>query len=308
MEASIALKKVGKIVGDTTILAGLTFGIEKGSLVAIVGDNDAGKSTLLRVLAGLDNPEFGSVFIHGLDSRRRRRETRMMIGYVPHEIDLDPWLTLDQNIRFSGLLFGEEDKIISRRISRYASELDLGQHIFQPAGQVSPGIQKKAMLLRALVHDPTVLILDEPTAFMDTQSRRLTWGLLKKLRHSKTVLYVSQSLEEVEGAHDRIIMLQDGKVLMDGSLDRLLESSFEYHQFQIEFENLTETLFHDISALPNVVNPSRTGNILHFYGRSRQVFFKVLTQAAENLMIDLNIRKLGLRDLMDAQFAREGLE
>lgn len=308
MEASITLKKVGKLAGDKTILAGLTFGIEKGSLVAIVGDNDAGKSTLLRVLGGLDNPEFGSVFIHGLDARKRRRETRMMIGYVPHEIDLDPWLTLEQNIRFSGLLFGVEDKVITRRIGSYAAGLDLDQYLFQPAGRVSPGIQKKALLVRALVHDPQILILDEPTSFMDTQSRRASWELLKNLRRTKTVLYVSQSMEEVEGAHDRIIMLQDGKVLLDGSLDRLLESSFEYHQFQIEFQNLTETLFDEISELPNVINPSRTGNTLHFYGRSRKVFFQVLAQAAENTMTDLNIRKLGLKDLMDVQLAREGLE
>jgi len=76
MEASITLKKVGKLAGDKTIIAGLTFGIEKGSLVAIVGDNDAGKSTLLKLLAGLENPNYGSVFLHGLDTDKRRLETR----------------------------------------------------------------------------------------------------------------------------------------------------------------------------------------------------------------------------------------
>jgi len=125
MEASITLKKVGKKIGDRTLLAGLTFGIEKGTLVAVIGDNESGKSTLLKILAGLDNPEYGSVFIHGLDTKNRREETRMMLGFVPHEIDLDPWLTLEQNIRFSGLLFGADNEAISKRISLYSRALNL---------------------------------------------------------------------------------------------------------------------------------------------------------------------------------------
>lgn len=308
MEASITLKKVGKKIGDRTLLAGLTFGIEKGTLVAVIGDNESGKSTLLKILAGLDNPEYGSVFIHGLDTKNRREETRMMLGFVPHEIDLDPWLTLEQNIRFSGLLFGADNEAISKRISLYSRALNLSDYLHTPASKVSPGIQKKTMLVRALVHDPTVLILDEPTTFMDTSGRRETWELLRGLRKKKTVLYVSQSLEEVEAAHDRIIVLESGRVLLDGSLDRLLESTFEYHQFEIEFEHLSEELYIRLSAVAKVSNPSRIGNIFHFYGRTRQVFFEVLRLAAEQTMTDLSIRKLGLRDLLDFQFARDGLK
>ena len=101
MEASVTLKKVGKLVRDKTVLASLTFGVEKGSIVAFVGDNDAGKSTLLKVLAGLEKPEYGSVFIHGLDIVKRRNDIRHMIGFIPLEPDFDPWLTLEQNIRFN---------------------------------------------------------------------------------------------------------------------------------------------------------------------------------------------------------------
>ena len=113
MEASVTLKKVGKLFRDKTILAGLTFGVEKGSIVAFVGDNDAGKSTLLRVLAGLENPEYGSVFIHGMDIVKRRKDIRHMIGYVSLEPDMDPWLTLEQNMRFNGLLYGIDNSTIS---------------------------------------------------------------------------------------------------------------------------------------------------------------------------------------------------
>ena len=108
------------------------------------------------------------------------------------------------------------------------------------ASKVSQGIQKKAMLVRSLIHDPKVLILDEPTGFMDAESIRLTWELLKDLKGEKSIIYVSNSLTEVEQAHDRILVFQDGRIIMDGNLDKLLESTLDYHQFQIEFDDLTD--------------------------------------------------------------------
>jgi ABC-type multidrug transport system ATPase subunit len=105
MEASITLKKVGKLVGDKTILAGLTFGVERGSLVAIIGENDAGKSTLLQLLAGIENPDYGNVFIHGIDSVKRRKDSQNYTGYVPHNSDLDPELSIEENIQFIGYVY-----------------------------------------------------------------------------------------------------------------------------------------------------------------------------------------------------------
>ena len=125
MEASITLKKVGKLIGDKTILAGLSFGVERGSLVAIVGVNDAGKTTLLKLLSGFENPNYGQVFIHGLDMEKRRRETRQLIGYVPHENDLDPWLTLEQNIRFTANLYRVDEETAIRRMAMFAEALNL---------------------------------------------------------------------------------------------------------------------------------------------------------------------------------------
>jgi ABC-2 type transport system ATP-binding protein len=308
MEASIILKKVGKLSGEKTILAGLSFGIEKGSLVAIVGDNEAGKSTLLRVLAGVENQEYGSVYVHGLDTIKRRPDTSRLIGYVPFENDLDPWLTIEQNCRFMGYLYGLNDAEISKRLGLYAPQLALEEYLSKSVKTVSPGLLKKAMLLRALIHEPELLILDEPTAYMDAESFRQTWNLLKSFHGNKTVLYVSQSLPEVEAAHDRILVIQDGKIVLDGHLDRLLESTFEFHQFRLDFESLTEDLYSKLAAVPHVKKPSRIGDSFLFYGSSRKVLFEVLKQAADGILVDLNLKKLGLQDLLDAKSAREGIE
>jgi len=308
MEASITLKKVGKLIDDKTIVAGLTFGIERGSLVAIIGANDAGKSILLRLLSGYEKPDYGNIFIHGLDMQKRKRKTRQLIGFVPHETDLDPWLTIEQNIRFSSLLFNVNNDDFKKRLELYTNKLAITEFMGDLASKVSYGIQKRAMLVRALMHNPQVLILDEPTGFMDAPSVRLTWDLLKNIKGNKSIIYVSNALPEVEQAHDRILVFKNGKIIMDGNLDKLLESTLDYHQFQIEFDNLSDDLYRKLSNVSTVVSPSRIDNIFHFYGRERSVFFDIVKVASESLMMDLNVKKLGLRDLLDSEFAGGGLD
>ena len=292
MEASITLKKVGKLVGDKTILAGLTFGVERGSLVAIIGENSAGKSTLLKLLAGIENPDYGNIFIHGIDSVKRRKDSQAYTGYVPHNSDLDPELSIDENIRFFGYIYGIRDNKISKRIRRYAEDLKILDILHKPAAIVSPGNKKKAMIIRELVHNPSILILDEPTSFMDAISTRQTLNLLQDLVGEKTIIYVSQYLPQVEQANDRILVMQNGKIILDGTLDKLLESTLQYHQFEIEFVKLSEDLYNKLSSISTIVNPTKIGNTLHFYGRERSVFFEVLHGASGKLMKDFTVKKL----------------
>ena len=308
MEASITLKKVGKLIGDKTILAGLSFGIERGSLVAIVGLNDSGKSVLLKLLSGYENPNYGQVFIQGLDMNKRRSETRKLLGYVSFENDLDPWLTLQQNIEFNARLYSVEKSVFEQRLKKYSDALNLNAYLNQFAYRVSGGIQKKAMLVRALIHDPDILIMDEPTGYMDAESIRLTWDLIKELKGEKSIIYVSNSINEIELAHDRILVFHEGRIIMDGHLDKLLESTLDYHQFQIEFEVLTEDLYKKLKNISTIVSPNRMDNTFHFYGRTRTVFFDAIKAASDQMMVDLDVKKLGLRDLLDSEFAGRGLE
>jgi len=308
MEASITLKKVGKLIGDKTILAGLSFGIERGSLVAIVGLNDSGKSILLKLLSGYENPNYGQVFVQGLDMEKRRSETRKLIGYVSYENDLDPWLTIKQNIRFNANLYSVNNILFKERLKEYSSALDLGPYLNEYAFRVSGGIQKKAMLLKGLIHDPEILVIDEPTGYMDAESIRQTWDLIKELKGQKSIIYVSNSLTEIEQAHDRILVFHEGRIIMDGHLDKLLESTLDYHQFQVEFENLSDDLYKTLKNIPTIVSPNRMDNIFHFYGRTRTVFFDVIKVASDQMMIDLDVKKLGLRDLLDSEFAGRGLD
>ena len=307
MEASITLKKVGKLIDDKTILAGLSFGIERGSLVAIVGLNESGKSILLKLLSGYEDPDYGQVFIQGLDMKKRRNDTRGSIGYVSYTCDLDPSLTIEQNIKFNANLYSVNDDIYKQRMEKYSGALDLQKFLDTLSYKVSSGVQKKAMLVKALIHNPDILILDEPTGFMDAESTRMTWDLIKELKGGKSIIYVSNSISEVEQAHDRILVFNEGKIIMDGHLDKLLENTTEYHQFQVEFENLDDDTFEKLTKIPTVVSPSKIDNVFYFYGRTRSVFFDVINKASDFNLIDLEVKKLGLRDLLDSEFSGRGI-
>ena len=141
---------------------------------------------------------------------------------------------LEQNIRFSSILYNVSAINYRNRLKLFSQTLAIEEFLHEISSNVSYGIQKRAMLVRALIHNPEILVLDEPTGFMDAPSSRLTWDLLKKIKGEKSIIYVSNSLPEVEQAHDRILVFKDGRIIMDGNLDKLLESTLDYHQFQIE--------------------------------------------------------------------------
>ncbi|MFC1550349.1 ABC transporter ATP-binding protein [Candidatus Neomarinimicrobiota bacterium] len=309
MEASITLKKVGKLFEGKTVLAGLNFGIEKGSLVAIIGESNSGKSTLLRVIAGFDHPEYGEIFIQGQNGVNHRREIRKMIGYVPLESDMDPWLTVEQNIRFIGELYGIKKYDIIDRMVTLATELELQDFLHIPAKKLGRSILKRALLLRALIHDPSILILDEPTCSMDSQSIKLTWRLLNRLKGEKTIVYVSKSLSEVESANDRIILLREGRIALDGTTDKLLSNSNGLHYFRIDFFNLSESLYKQLTTIKNLISPMRENNSFEFYSREKSILTSVFSVIQDAKILDLKIRGFSLEDILHSTLIDdEGLQ
>ncbi|MFQ6616398.1 MAG: ABC transporter ATP-binding protein [Fidelibacterota bacterium] len=298
MEASISLKKVGKVLGGRSVLAGLTFGIERGSLMALVGPNDAGKSTLLRILAGTARPEFGTVFINGLDTRLRRNETRRTVGYMPQSPNFDPQMTLEENLRFHACLYGLSTSESKKQIGKLARMLHITEALGEFPASLSRGYLKRGMLARTLVHDPPVLLLDEPTGSLDAQSRYIVWEYLQSLRGKKTIVYATQSIDEAERIHDRIVIMDKGKIVLDGTLERLLENAGELFHFQVRFEALSDELFQRLSKITTLVNPSRMGQMFDFYGRERKVLIDVIKLSADSGLLDYRTDDIGLEMLV----------
>ena len=167
MEASVSLKKVGKVLNGRSVLAGLSFGIERGSIMAVVGPNDSGKSALLKTIAGFSKPEYGSVFIDGKDVQLRRMETASVVGYMPQRANFDSQLTIFENLEFHGRLYHMVPQLLNSRIAYLSDRLGFREFIHDFPHTLSSGYQQRALLARTFLPDPHVLLIEEPTASLD---------------------------------------------------------------------------------------------------------------------------------------------
>lgn len=298
MEASVSLKKIGKVLNGRSVLAGLSFGIERGSIMAVMGPNDSGKSALLRVIAGFSKPEYGSVFIDGKDVHLRRLETAKSIGYMPQNINFDNDLTVFENFQFYGRIYNMETEMINRRIALLSDQLGFRHFLNDFPCDISSGFQKKALLARTLLTDPEVLLLEEPTSSLDLRSQYLVWDFLQEMRGERTIIYTTHSIREAERVHDRIVIMHHGHVALDGTLDKLLENAGELFHFQIHFQNLTKELYEKLSKITTVVSPSQIGQVFDFYARERKIFFDVMRLAIEEELVGYNADKVGLETLI----------
>ncbi len=308
MEASITFKKVSQLVDGEAVLAGLSFGIENNSTVAIVGENDdSGLKEFIKLTAGLSNPDYGALYIHGLDSIKRRKEIRSFIGYVPLENDMDPWLTARQNISFINSFYNIDNKNLSERYRFYIDALELNDIIDIQVNRLSPGSLKKLTLMRELARDPKVLLLDNPTGFMNAKDSSLTWDLLQTLHKKITIIYSSTDLNKIEKFHDRILVFHNGKIDLNDNLENMLKNWQGQYQFTIQFEKLLTPLFNKIEKVKDIISPINDNNSLIFNANHRSVLLGVMTLLGGVTINDINIKKFHLRDLLVARYERDGI-
>ncbi len=298
MEASITFKTVGKTVGKQTLLADLSFGIEKESTFVIIGENGSGKSMILKLLVGLIQKDTGSVYIHGQDISTRSVETRSICGYMPQSMNLDDDLTIFDNISIHGQLHGLTQSEAKKNTLHWADHLEFSQFLEKSPNEVAFGLQRKILFARTLVHDPEVLLLDEPTTGMDPHSRSAVWNILDRLHNKKTIIFVTQNFTEAERYADRIAILHEGNIKMDGTLERLIETTHGLTHYRLAFSKEPPLEFMEqLEQYPRVIRPRLKGLKLEFYSRERQQFFKVLRLALDYNLADLDTSICRLRDL-----------
>jgi len=298
MEASITFKAVGKSIGDKILLADLSFGVEKGSTFVLIGENGSGKSTILKLLVGLIEKDTGTVYIQGKDISTRSLETRLICGYMPQTINLDDELTVMENLSIYGQLYGLTSSQAIDNSRHWADILGFMQSLNQYPDKLAYGFQRKVLFARALVHDPEVLLLDEPTTGMDPYSRNAVWNVLDKLQQSKTIIFATQNFTEAERYANRIAILHDGNIKMDGTLERLIETTHGLTRYSLVFAEAPPDEFMDkLDQYPRVRRPNLKGLELEFYSRERQQFFNVLKLALDYSLSDLDTSICSLRDL-----------
>ena len=298
MEASITFKAVGKTIGNQILLADLSFGVEKGSTFVLIGANGSGKSTILKLLVGLIEKDTGSIYIKGQDISTRSAETRSICGYMPQTSNLDDEITVMENLSIYGQLHGLTSVQAIDNTQYWADILGFTQFLNQYPDKLAYGFQRKIIFARALVHDPEVLLLDEPTIGMDPHSRSSVWNVLDKIHKSKTIIFATQNFAEAERYSDRIAILHDGNIKMDGSLERLIEATHGLTRYRLVFsEEPPEEFMVKLEQYPRVRRPNLMGLELEFYSRERKQFFNVLKLALDYSLSDLDTSICSLRDL-----------
>jgi ABC-2 type transport system ATP-binding protein len=213
MNEAVRLKGASKKYGAFTALDGVDLEIQRGEVFALLGPNGAGKTTLISLVAGTSRATSGTVEVLGHDVVKDYRFTRRAIGLVPQEINFDPFFTVAETLRFQAGYFGVQ--LSDARIEEILTNLGLLDKMNSNTRALSGGMKRRLLIAKALVHDPPVLFLDEPTAGVDVELRRDLWTYVKRLASlGTTVVLTTHYLEEAEELADRIGVIKNGKLLV----------------------------------------------------------------------------------------------
>lgn len=239
---AIKIENISKSYRGNVIPAvqNISLEISSGSKFGLLGPNGAGKTTTINILTGLLNYDSGNVFIDGMRLEKRYKKIRSLIGLVPQEIALYDTLSARENLRFIAEMYGIRGKQMRHRIDECLEVLGLGNNGHKQVRKYSGGMKRRVNLAAGILHKPKILILDEPTAGVDVQSRSMILEFLDELnRNGTTIIYTSHYLEEAESLCDTVAIIDYGKVIIQGNTSEIINSNAEYTDLESVFLHLT---------------------------------------------------------------------
>jgi ABC-2 type transport system ATP-binding protein len=238
-EAAIVIDNLTKTFDDVTAVDGLSLAVEMGELFGLLGPNGAGKTTTINILSGLSKPTSGSVRVGGCDVEKEPGEVKRLIGVCPQDTAVFPYLTGRENVELFGNLHAMPKRKLRKKTAELLEEMGLASDAERRVGKYSGGMRRRINLIMALVHDPRIAFLDEPTVGMDPQSRRAVWGVITALkqRHT-TVILTTHYREEAEALCDRVGIIDGGKLITLGGPEQL-KAEFEAENLEEVFIRLT---------------------------------------------------------------------
>jgi ABC-2 type transport system ATP-binding protein len=235
--AMIEARGLTRMYGAFYAVRDVTFSIPRGQVVAFLGPNGAGKSTTMKMLTGVLAPTSGSASIAGIDVQRDRLGAVSRLGYLPENGPLYPDMTPRSLLGFFGRARGLDGAELKRRLEFVVGECRLGDVIGKPISKLSKGYRQRVGMAQAMLHDPDVLIMDEPTAGLDPNQVEHVRELLRSLARTKTILLSTHILREVKAVAQRVIMVAEGRLVHDGPVGSLGES-----------EDVMERKFHQLTG------------------------------------------------------------
>jgi ABC-2 type transport system ATP-binding protein len=256
--------RLQKKFGAITAVADVSFATTPGKVLGLLGPNGAGKSTTISMLAGLTKPDSGSVKIDGVTLGTGADPTKRRLGLVTQEIALLEELPARMNLEFFGGLYGLAGRTLAARIAAALELTSLADRARDPPSEFSGGMRRRLNIACALLHEPQILLLDEPTVGVDPQSRNAIFDTIEVLAgEGRTLIYTTHYMEEVERLCDRIVIIDHGKVLADDTLAGLLASAPVANKLTLKYDLPPDgAALAEVAKLPGVTNVDLAGTEL----------------------------------------------
>ena len=280
----IQVEGLSKRYGESLAIDNISFHIKKGEVVGLLGPNGAGKTTTMKILTCFIAATAGKASIHGFDTFDQPLKVREQIGYLPESCPLYQDMDVTGYLDFAAEARGIAPKDRKKAVARVIKDCDLGKVTFKLIGHLSKGYRQRVGLAQALIHDPAVLILDEPTSGLDPNQIRDILSLINNLGQEKTVIHSTHILSEVELTSDRVLIINNGHIVAQGTPKELMaRSSGTTVYFSAKGMDLTEQL----SSKPFVEKAEKISD-------GEDGFMRFALRGADNKNIALDIFKLAV--------------
>ena len=242
---SIEVQSVTKSYETQLALNEISFSASKGEVIGFLGPNGAGKSTMMKILTGFILPTKGTVFVSGINVLKNPIEAKAHIGYLPEQNPLYEDMYVKEYLQFQASIF----KVPKEAIETVVNTVGLKPEVHKKIGQLSKGYQQRVGIAAAIIHNPDVLVLDEPTTGLDPNQIQEIRTLIKELGKEKTILFSTHIMQEVEAVCDRVIIMKKGELLIDKPINELKKSNEQI--IEVTFDYKIEEQF--IQRLPNMI-------------------------------------------------------
>lgn len=282
---SLKVINISKSFGSQKALNKVSFEIKKGEIVGFLGPNGAGKSTMMKILTTYSKADTGEAFVNDFDVLTKPREVQKCIGYLPEHNPLYKDMYVKEYLAFNAEVY----KISKNRIDPAIEQTGLSMEAHKKIGALSKGYQQRVGLAAALLHDPEVLILDEPTTGLDPNQLIEIRKLIKHIGKKKTILLSTHIMKEVEAVCDRVLIINEGTLVADKKLADLREENEQL--IEVEFDYRVEEAF--LEGLPNVIRVVNTGGFVYeiTFGTSKDMRPAVFDFAHDNKLKTLQLSR-----------------
>jgi lipooligosaccharide transport system ATP-binding protein len=245
-EPILEARELVKRFGDLTAVKGVSFAVEKGESFGLLGPNGAGKTSTLRMISAVSEPTSGSLTILGLDPRRRGPEIRGRLGVVPQEDTLELELSVRQNLEMFGRYFDIPRNVLRERATELLEFTQLSERANDKVDDLSGGMKRRLTIARALMNQPEILILDEPTTGLDPQARHLVWERLYRLkREGVTQIITTHYMDEAEQLCDRLVVMDHGTIVAEGPPSELIARHSTREVVELRFDTDSHEELHE---------------------------------------------------------------